>query len=327
MKPRINCPYILVSVFCLLIIFNPIAESQEIIADHACISQFNLIPQTVIDDISADFQFVYGHTSHGSQIITGLDMIESENSALVRPYFNEFSDDLGTTGDTSWVDTFRWRIQNTGYKYAMMSWCGGVSTNTPEGINTYLDKLNELEADYPDVTFIYMTGHLDGSGTDGNLYAMNDLIRSYCMQNDKILFDFADIESFDPDGTFYPDESDACNWCYDWCSTHDCPTCGSCAHSHCFNCYQKGKAFWWLIARIDGWSPDIEPPGCGDCTGDNLVNVLDIIYLIEYKFQDGPPPDPMSTGDVDMNQQVNVLDIIFLINYKYKNGPAPTCMK
>jgi hypothetical protein len=27
-----------------------------------------------------------------------------------------------------------------------------------------------------------------------------------------------------------------------------------CAHSHCFNCYLKGKAFWWLLARMAGWS-------------------------------------------------------------------------
>ena len=67
--------------------------------------------------------------------------------------------------------------------------------------------------------------------------------------------DFADIESYSPDGTYYPNGNDDCGWCSTWCASHDCPDagCGSCAHSHCFNCYQKGKAFWWMLARTAGW--------------------------------------------------------------------------
>ena len=53
-----------------------------------------------------------------------------------------------------------------------------------------------------------MTGHLDGTGPSGNLYARNDQIRDYCVANGKVLFDFADIESWDPGGVYYPDEDD-----------------------------------------------------------------------------------------------------------------------
>jgi len=103
-----------------------------------------------------------------------------------------------------------------------------------------------------------MTGHLDGGGPEGNLYARNNQIRDYCRDNAKILFDFADIESYDPDGEYYPEESDWCYWCETWCATHDCPTGDcvddeGCAHSVCFNCYQKGRAFWWMMARLAGW--------------------------------------------------------------------------
>ncbi|MBW2261320.1 MAG: hypothetical protein JRG91_05035 [Deltaproteobacteria bacterium] len=113
--------------------------------------------------------------------------------------------------------------------------------------------MSELEAAYPGVTFIYMTGHTDGSGADGNLRARNAQIRSWCEANGKILFDFGDIESWDPDGIYYPDISDDCGWCTDWCTGHTCPDCSSCAHSHCYNCYIKGKAFWWMMARLAGW--------------------------------------------------------------------------
>ncbi|MCP4582174.1 MAG: T9SS type A sorting domain-containing protein, partial [candidate division Zixibacteria bacterium] len=141
---------------------------------------------------------------------------------------------------------------------AMFSWCGGVSGNTEEGINIYLNKMVELETDYPERIFIYMTGHLDGGGPTGNLYLRNNQIRDFCNANDKILFDFADIESYDPDGNYFPDGSDGCEWCYDWCLTHECPSC-DCAHSQCFNCYLKGKAWWWMMATILGWNsqPDV----------------------------------------------------------------------
>ncbi len=230
--------------------------TAALIADHSSVEVFDDIPDSIIEQISENFDFYYGHTSHGSQIITGLDMVEYENSEYAMPAFFERSDDLGTLGDTSWVSHLRYRLDLGVHNVAMMSWCGGVSGNNTAGINVYLDKMTELEEDYPDVRFIYMTGHLDGTGDEGNLRAMNELIRSYCEANDKILFDFEDIESYDPDGTYYADGSDACEWCVTWCATHDCPTCGSCAHSHCYNCYVKGKAFWVLMARMAGWEEE-----------------------------------------------------------------------
>jgi len=240
-----------------LYVFLPsIGHSAVIIADHNARSEFTYIPDTVIEQIRNDYTFYYGHTSHGSQIMTGLSMLAAESSLYIRPSFYERNDDLGHNGDTSWVADLRTQLNTGNYNVAMMSWCGGASDNTEAGINIYLNKMNELESDYPHVIFIYMTGHLDGTGINGNLYARNNQIRGYCNAHNKILFDFADIESYDPDGNFYPDETDACNWCSTWCASasHTCPSCGSCAHSHCFNCYSKGKVFWWMMARVAGWN-------------------------------------------------------------------------
>jgi len=231
-------------------------KAQPIIVDHNAAAQFESIPQSVINDIQFDFNVFYGHTSHGSQIITGIGMISAEYPNYTAPIIAEYPGDLGSYGDLSWVQPTRdWLNANPDYNLVMWSWCGGVSVSSEAEIDAYLDAMNLLELDYPGVTFVYMTGHLDGTGPSGNLYLRNNQIRAYCLANNKILFDFADIESYDPDGNYYPDDSDYCYWCYDWCAANICPDCSGCAHSHCLNCYLKGKAWWWMMARIEGWSP------------------------------------------------------------------------
>ena len=76
--------------------------------------------------------------------------------------------------------------------------------------------MNQLENEFQNVRFVYMTGHLTGTGPNGALYQRNNQIRNFVRANNKILFDFADIEGYAPDGTYYPNESDGCNWCSTW---------------------------------------------------------------------------------------------------------------
>ncbi len=110
-----------------------------------------------------------------------------------------------------------------------------------------------------------MTGHQAGTGEEGNLHQRNEQIRDFCRANNKILFDFADIESHDPEGNaflaLYADA--ACNysggnWADEWCGSHPgsilCDTC-VCAHSQPLNCNLKARAFWWMLACIAGWEP------------------------------------------------------------------------
>jgi hypothetical protein len=320
-----ECACVRASVLILFSLILPVAAVQAvaIIADHDAAIEFYLISDSVISEIGESYHIFYVHTSHGSQIITGIGLLEAEDPSLAPPPFLELSDDLGAEGDTSWAPQTRYYLEHPSYDFnmAMFSWCGGVSSTSEQGIDIYLAKMEELEADYPGVTFIYMTGHLDGTGPGGNLYLRNNQIRDYCSSHDKMLFDFADIESYEPDGIYYPDESDACNWCYDWCAAHDCPSCG-CAHSHCQNCYLKGKAWWWMMARVAGWNPDYDP-SCGDADGNGLVNVSDAVHFIGYIFGGGSPPDPIEMGDVDCNMMVNISDAVYLIAYIFGGGGEP----
>ena len=270
--------------------------SDSIIIDHNHIDISN-IPEEWIDKAKENFRIGYSHTSHGSQIVTGISALSSNSGNSVTDntkaysiieftysdwgfatgvffadyWANNYASDLGHNGDLSWRDATVTMLDmsNNDRNVVMWSWCGGVSDNDNSGINTYLNAMNQLEIDYPDVKFIYMTGHLDGSGTDGNLHVRNEQIRKYCIDNGKILFDFADIESYDPDGNYFLDRGadDGCyynggNWADQWISSNGGNdlanlarnnNCGECAHSHRLNCVMKGRAFWWLMARISGW--------------------------------------------------------------------------
>jgi hypothetical protein len=238
------------------------AVTTAIIADHSVIGDFSNIPAAAIAEAIQNLHIYYGHTSHGSQLVTGAQMLQNTTYNWNSISIEEEYSDLGHNGDITWADTIRNKLDEEGSQINMViwSWCGGASDNTNDGIDAYLNAMNALEGEFPDVTFVYMTGHTDGTGDDGTLRINNQRIRDYAEENNKTLFDFADVESYDPDGTYYEDTSDACDWCGTWCEGNicgpysiSCTDDAECAHSHCFNCYIKGKAFWWLLARIAGW--------------------------------------------------------------------------
>ena len=86
----------------------------------------------------------------------------------------------------------------------MWSWCGEMSWLSTAEVQQYLDMMTQLEAEYPGVRFVYMTGHTDGTTGDSVLNRNNNLVRDYVLANSKVLYDFADIESWLPDGTAVP---------------------------------------------------------------------------------------------------------------------------
>lgn len=279
--------YLIISAITLLIIsscsvVHPIVVGDTaVIIDHTCASIDN-IPNEYIEAARNDLVIAYGHTSHGSQLITGMEgLIDfagdeyafgSQNSdSVLTLYDTPFSGayDLGNPNFTAWADaTENYLNDHSEVNVVIWSWCGQVSDASQENIETYLTLMNNLEFEHPEVMFVYMTGHLDGTGEEGNLHIRNEQIRAYCEENKKILYDFADIESYDPDNIYYLDRyaNDNCdfdsdgdgsldsNWALAWQYTHpgewyDC----SPAHSQALNGNLKAYAAWYLWAVLAGW--------------------------------------------------------------------------
>jgi hypothetical protein len=275
------------------------AASGPIVVNHAC-TDLTKIPQNWIQTAKSNLHIAYGHTSHGSQLTDGMTGLVGfiNNGGLGLSYPENFFawnnggaggaldlHDQAMVGDAGyypdWVNNTRGYLgepnpatgrgtvhPNT--NVIIWSWCTQVSVLTEEQMTSnYLAPMSVLETQYWGVKFVYMTGHLDGGGAAGNLNVRNDQIRAYCQTNNKTLYDFADIESYDPDGLVhymplmcndnceYVSGGTSHNWALEWQSSHtegvDWYDCSS-AHSQPLNANRKAYAAWWLWARLAGWN-------------------------------------------------------------------------
>jgi len=272
---------------------NDLRLKDDFSTDHTC-TDLAAIPAEWITAAKASLHIAYGHTSHGSQITEGMkglvsfkgttyDWNNGGTGGALDLHDYAMPGDLGNPNRTQWeAETRKYLAANHDVNVVMWSWCGQVSSATEADINTYLNLMSGLEEDFPDVKFVYMTGHLDGTGLTGNLHLRNEQIRNYCKANNKILYDFADIESYDPDGKYYGDKraTDGCNYDYDgdgvtkssgdpalpggtdknwaiaWQDNHTVnvdwynkPV----AHTQPLNGNLKAYAAWYLWARLAGW--------------------------------------------------------------------------
>jgi hypothetical protein len=299
--------------------------SQGLLIGHnqAHLEDLKSIPPEWIDSAKARLRITYWHTSHGGHITTGMSRLdafmggkeiytraEEKLSGVLNlvDYFGDLS-----TGEENWPQTTRDYLDETANQdvnVIMWSWCQILGHDGDEDPG-YCSRMDSLIAEYGPggtkitsgertipVRFVFMTGHVNGQGEESRTNQINTYIRNHCIAKDRILFDFADIESWDPDDNYFLDDSvnDACsymvngertgNWAEEWIAgkvqmdgeddtLHNEPNGGdwyqcTAEHSHPLNANLKAYAAWYMFARLAGWkilvtSIDIQGEG-GDTT-------------------------------------------------------------
>ena len=66
---------------------------------------------------------------------------------------------------------------------------------------------------------------------------------------------------------------------------------------------------------VDRGNVDHDPMG--------VLDIADLVYLVTYMFDGGPPPPCPGEADVDASVLIDIADLIYLVDYMFNTGPAP----
>ncbi|WP_437631665.1 hypothetical protein [Sorangium sp. So ce854] len=235
------------------------------------------VPASCLDTLkSGAFVFHYAHRSHGSQIIVGAESIEANEPAYgfraeycdvpsetgVFPMWDGMTSSNLVYGEHYWasqagINDLRAILSaHPEIRYSMWSWSSEISEQTEQEVQRYLDTLDALGEEFPEVTFIYMTGPGDEEHNAVNRVKRNQQIRDFCRDHGKILYDFEDLdvhwngERHTPvvAGVEIPMQH----------PHFDVDTPGNVEYEHTHttqdSCVVKARAFWRMMAELEGCS-------------------------------------------------------------------------
>ncbi len=256
--------------------------AEPIMINHTS-TRLSYVPPEYIDLAKKQLKVAFAHGGVGEQIIQGMNALKTRNLSLFSYNWSgrgnalSFWDrsppgDLGTPDRRAWIGRTRKLLNGRGDDRNLVIWLWGdqVANAEVDDIATYLQEMEKLESEFPEVKFVYTTGRLNGTGELGNLHRRNEQIREFCRHNGKILYDFADIETYDPDGKInynklsghsscdYIEGKRHGNWAREWIKENAHLVLAlpqRATHTEPLNAALKARAFWFMLARLVGWQP------------------------------------------------------------------------
>jgi hypothetical protein len=193
-----------------------------IIVNHNSVGEFTRLSETDCTRVQS-LKVYFQHASVGSNICEGLsDLASMSPSRYTLSRFSGTIDELndwyeltGGFGDFSEGNP-GWALKMSDFEthvdidqigshvdVAMMKLC---YIDPDASFAVYRDTMNRLEKKYPDTWFVWTTMPIETTGSAAR-DAYNQAVRDYCRNNNKILFDIADIESHTPEGIHQIDNS------------------------------------------------------------------------------------------------------------------------
>lgn len=64
---------------------------------------------------------------------------------------------------------------------------------------------------------------------------------------------------------------------------------------------------------------------CGDLTGDGILDMEDVTFLVNYNFLNGPAPNPLECANINGQGQIDISDLTYLILYLFHGSSEPNC--
>jgi hypothetical protein len=192
------------------------ALAPAVVIDHTDVAGVASLPQSTMNAIGQQ-KWYFTHASVGGNMIDGMNTLHATNSARYQLQTSSAGATPPTTttpgiiyeynrGNPGWSSKFTifhdtvdagWRSPKVNFAMDKLCYIDPDANST-----TYTSSMSALEASYPATTFVYTTIPLttgsDGDNVQRNQY--NAAVRGYCQTNNKLLFDIADIEAYDPAG-------------------------------------------------------------------------------------------------------------------------------
>jgi hypothetical protein len=258
-------------------------QTGAIIVDHTSLALFDSIPRQFIEG-AGKLNILYRHASVGQNIRDGLNCLMNDfdrrpafcdrGLASDEIFYDPIYDSAGWTfefhspppsANPGWwnkVNFFIDRIDNltdsetfdyVGFNVCYVDGLEGsniddiffsdVSTDQyPNIIN-----LEELESRHPDLQFIYFTMCLARIIGSPDSQSFNDQMREYALDEGKILFDMADIQTHNPQGELCVNENGIPVLCPEYTDEVNA------GHLNARGRLRMAKAMWVLMARLAGW--------------------------------------------------------------------------